>query len=157
MLNPLTKIRKGDRVFFKPEFSNPGEENKIMLAMEDEIDGATSIPVCTPCRDMIFTPWRREPLECIDRKTPSEQMAERTKLHIVRDVVKKIVPLTVASFSELHNYVDANCYGESEAILEELGGDLDAISDTMNASMEIINAWLKSGGLLDFLRMVGEQ
>lgn len=64
------------------------------------------------------------------------------------------VPPTVATFSELHDYVDANCYGQSEEMLEELSEGteptdddsrrtpLDALCDLMNPAMDIINQWL---------------
>ncbi len=76
---------------------------------------------------------------------------------ILRDVSSGIVPATVQNFSELHDYVDANCYGGTEALLEAMDAagpdtdeahqaNLDKLSDVMNEAMEIVNAWLQNGG-----------
>lgn len=35
----------------------------------------------------------------------------RSKSEILADIADGTVPATVATFSELHDYVDANCYG----------------------------------------------
>jgi hypothetical protein len=86
-----------------------------------------------------------------------EAMAEKMKVEILADIQAGIVPRTVKSFSELHDYVDANCYGESEELLDELdaaGPDsddghtqaLNTLCDVMNPAMEIINQWLADGG-----------
>lgn len=52
--------------------------------------------------------------------TTSEQLAEKMKFEILTDMQAGIVPRSVGNFSELHDYVDANCYGGSEALLDEL-------------------------------------
>lgn len=86
-----------------------------------------------------------------------EEMAERMKADILADIRAGIVPKSVKTFSELHDYVDANCYGGSEALLDELDAEvadtdeghtsaLNALCDLMNPAMEIINEWLASGG-----------
>jgi hypothetical protein len=87
-----------------------------------------------------------------------EQMAERMKVEIIADVKAGTVPSTVATFSELHDYVDANCYGGSETLLDELdakapdtdeghSGALSAMCDLMNPSQEIVDIWIKAGGI----------
>ena len=40
-----------------------------------------------------------------------EYAIERSKLEILQDIASGVVPGTVSSFSELHDYVDANEYG----------------------------------------------
>jgi hypothetical protein len=40
-----------------------------------------------------------------------EQAIERSKSEILGDVAEGTVPATCASYSELHDYVDANGYG----------------------------------------------
>jgi hypothetical protein len=85
-------------------------------------------------------------------------MADRMKREILADIGNGVVPDSVKGFSELHDYVDANCYGGSEELLEELDGQfasikeghrmaLDAVADVMNPAMEIINQWLRQGRL----------
>ena len=86
----------------------------------------------------------------------SEQLAEKMKIEILADIQAGIVPVSVKDFSELHDYVDANCYGGTEALLDELDAAatsdqehtkaLDTLCDLMNPAMEIINVWLANGG-----------
>ena len=88
-----------------------------------------------------------------------EELAERMKAEILEDISFGRVPRSVKNFAELHNYVDANCYGGTEEILARLdakgsGSDesettvLNALIDVMNSAMEIINVWLAEGGAL---------
>lgn len=67
---------------------------------------------------------------------------ERMQREILVDVRKGVVPVTCKSFSELHDYVDANCYG---GFCEE-GFDTTKI-DAVNAAQDAINLWIKAGGL----------
>lgn len=87
-----------------------------------------------------------------------EQLAERMKAEIIEDVKNGVVPLTVKNFSELHNYVDANCYGGTEALLDEMdkhvpdtdeghSSALSALCDICNPAQEIINDWIAAGGI----------
>lgn len=68
---------------------------------------------------------------------------ERMKREILADVRKGVVPVTCASFSELHGYVDANCYG---GFCEEEGFDASKI-DSINDAQNAIDLWIKAGGL----------
>src|ERR1700726_3754913 len=88
----------------------------------------------------------------------SLEMAEKMKAEIIEDIQSGVVPNTVADFSELHDYVDANCYGGSEALLDELDdaapdtdeghhGALMQLWEIMNPAMEIVNVWIKSGAV----------
>jgi hypothetical protein len=68
---------------------------------------------------------------------------------IAADMKSGIVPETVASFSELHDYVDANCYGGAEfEFIRTDGTDesesaaRDAIDDVYAPAMERVNDWL---------------
>jgi len=89
--------------------------------------------------------------------TPA-QLAENMKAEILSDVENGIVPPTVASFSELHDYVDANLYGGTEALLDELDADvpdtdeghsnaLTALCDLANPAMDTVDSWIKAGGI----------
>jgi hypothetical protein len=71
------------------------------------------------------------------------QTVERAKAEILADAASGIVPRTCASFSELHDYVDANGYGgafEHDFDNEE--------TDFWNAVQDAVGAWVKAGGLI---------
>lgn len=88
----------------------------------------------------------------------SEEIAEQMKREILEDVSKGIVPATIADYSGLHEYVDANCYGGTEKLLAEMS---DAAPDTeegytnawnsfcaiVNPAMGAVDAWIKAGGM----------
>ena len=111
-----------------------------------------------------FSIWRRFGIELHTAQVypggmiTSEQLAEKMKVEILADIQAGIVPASVQNFSELHDYVDANCYGGTEALLDELDAgatsdeehrkSLDTMCDLMNPAMEIINEWLANGGPL---------
>jgi hypothetical protein len=89
--------------------------------------------------------------------TPSE-LAEKMKAEILADVENGIVPASVVSFSELHDYVDANLYGGTEALLEELDAEvpdtdeghsaaLAALCSLANPAMDAVDKWIRSGGI----------
>ena len=100
------------------------------------------------------------PFKEFSMKITPEELAERMKQEILTDVKDGTVPCTVASFSELHDYVDANCYGGTEDMLEHLDAEypdtdeeahmanLNAMTDLMNPAMDIVDQWIKGGGLL---------
>ena len=84
----------------------------------------------------------------------------RIKTEIVVDVQCGDVPDTVKSFSELHNYVDANAYGcywagdkELDSIATMIegydadGNFTDELVALINCAQNIIDAWLHAGGL----------
>lgn len=92
------------------------------------------------------------------REITPQQLAEDMKKEILEDVRNGRVPVTVASFSQLHDYVDANCYGGTEALLEEMDdaapdtdeghrAALDKLCDLCNPAMDIVDAWIKAGGI----------
>lgn len=69
---------------------------------------------------------------------------ERSKREILEDIEAGTVPSTVATFSELHDYVDANEYGglcEEDSIVGAYGGWVDDANKIQNA----VNAWLVAG------------
>lgn len=80
-------------------------------------------------------------------------VAYRLQLAIMQvksDVRRGTVPRTVSSFSELHDYVDANYYGGffEDGVLEALDahlGEEGACVAFANAVQEGVDAWLKSG------------
>lgn len=90
-----------------------------------------------------------------------EQVVEQMKGELLSDVMGKIVPVRVTNFAELHDYVDANCYGgfcADNGITDELiaahggrdpahGGMPQAALDFINAAQGAIDKWIKTGGL----------
>jgi len=103
------------------------------------------------------------PTECVpaadvvSAEPTAEQLAEQMKAEIRTDVAAGTVPATVSSFAELHDYVDANCYGGTEELFDQLVTEsetdqehqvkLDKLSAIMNPAMDIVDAWIKAGGL----------
>ena len=74
------------------------------------------------------------------------QVVERAKTEILADVAAGTVPSTCASFSELHDYTDANGYGgafERPFDNEE--------TDFWNAVQDAVDRWIKQGGLKERL------
>ena len=69
-----------------------------------------------------------------------QETIQRAKAEVVRDIEKGTVPDTVCSFSELHDYVDANSYGGAF----EQDWDNEQ-TDFWNAVQDAVDAWLKAG------------
>jgi len=69
-------------------------------------------------------------------------VVERAKAEILADVASGTVPSTCASFSELHDYTDANGYGGAF----ERPFDNNE-TDFWNAVQDAVDAWIKQGGL----------
>ena len=86
-----------------------------------------------------------------------EHAIERSKAEILEDIAAGVVPGTVSSFSELHDYVDANEYGglceegtwwnlaesDTDAAKEANGGIYLLHFDQSNAVQDAVDAWLK--------------
>ena len=74
--------------------------------------------------------------------TTLDQAIERSKSEILKDIAEGMIPTSCASYSELHDYVDANGYGgtfEHEFDNEE--------TDFWNAVQDAVDDWIKAGGL----------
>jgi hypothetical protein len=74
-------------------------------------------------------------------KTDIEIAVERSKCEILEDIAAGRVSADVASFSELHDYVDANEYGG--LCDDDAYGDFDL--DFAVAVQDAVDAWLKTG------------
>ena len=74
------------------------------------------------------------------------QVVERAKGEILADVASGTVPSTCASFSELHDYTDANGYGGAF----ERPFDNNE-TDFWNAVQTAVDRWIKQGGLRERL------
>jgi hypothetical protein len=66
-----------------------------------------------------------------------------TKYEILALIEKQVVPPHVASFSQLHDFVDANVLGGAEKLIEWVG--LDDACTILNAVQIEVNAWLAAG------------
>ncbi len=88
----------------------------------------------------------------------SETISERMKREILDDVASGTVPAKVAGFTDLHTYVDANCYGGTEALFDaahDAAPDTEeghtaawnSFCDLVNPAIEAVDAWIKSGGI----------
>ena len=102
----------------------------------------------------------QNPFKVSPMKLTPEDLAKLMKQEILEDVRLGRVPRTVASFSELHDYVDANCYGGTEKLLEDLDAEcpdtdeahttaLNTLFDILNPAMDIVDRWIKSGNLMN--------
>jgi hypothetical protein len=71
---------------------------------------------------------------------------ERMKQEILEDIADGTVPATVASYSELHDYVDANGYGGAfEDWSWEDGKVPEEVVNFWNRLQEACDQWLKNG------------
>lgn len=71
--------------------------------------------------------------------TTLEQVIERSKSEIFRDVAEGIVPQTCASHGELHDYADAN--GDGGAFEHDFDNDE---TDFWNAVQDAVDEWIKA-------------
>lgn len=81
-------------------------------------------------------------------------VVERCKREILEDVSAGLVPATVASFSELHDYCDANHYGGAFEVDPECKPEItdelrshQAFVDFWTRVQSEVDAWLKAGGV----------
>jgi hypothetical protein len=72
-------------------------------------------------------------------------LIHRMQSEILADVERRIVPETVRSFGDLHDYVDANEYGG----ICEPGADADI--DDVNAAQTAVSDWIAEGGITAIL------
>lgn len=84
-----------------------------------------------------------------------DESIERMKQEIIEDIKAGRVPADCPSFSALHDYVDANCYGGfceddvMQALLENYGGRdenegmPDELMNYFNEAQNSIDRWIK--------------
>lgn len=72
---------------------------------------------------------------------------ERSKLEILSDIDAGIVPTTVRTFSELHDFVDANEYGGlCEDLFDQIAqGEENYGVDLVNEIQDAVHDWLAAG------------
>jgi len=88
-----------------------------------------------------------------------DESIKTMKQEIIEDVKSGRVPADCPSFSALHDYVDANCYGGlceddvMQALLGHYGGRdenegmPDELMDYLNEAQNTIDRWIKEGGI----------
>lgn len=94
------------------------------------------------------------------KATPTlDESIERMKKEIIEDIKAGRVPADCPSFSALHDYVDANCYGGFcednviQALIEHFGGRdenegmPDALMDYLNDAQNAIGRWIEEGSI----------
>jgi hypothetical protein len=94
-----------------------------------------------------------------------DQTLARMREEILEDIRTHRVPISVSSFSGLHDYVDANAYGGfcddeyAETLITSFGGrdaETEAMPDAYLAFMSLaqtaINFWLATGGPKEDMR-----
>jgi hypothetical protein len=91
--------------------------------------------------------------------TSEDELVRKMQLDILTCVQQNIIPSTVKSFSELHDYVDANCLGGlcddvmAEIMIQCYGGRDEhegmpqGMLDTINNAQNAIDEWIKKGGI----------
>lgn len=73
-------------------------------------------------------------------------VVKNVKLEVLRDVRSGLVPRTCSSFSELHDYVDANCYGWEDGDSFDPGDE--EFVNFWNRVQDAVDDWIRQGGLL---------
>lgn len=66
------------------------------------------------------------------------------KSQILDDISKGLVPASIKSFEELHQYVDANMYGDPESFEDDFEDYEDWLNFVGNVHFEL-NEWIKRG------------
>ena len=76
---------------------------------------------------------------------------ERSKVEILAHVASGRVPSTVETFGDLHDYVDANCYGglcdDDDAFWGQTGSERDLVMDLAADVQNAVHAWIGAGGI----------
>ena len=95
-------------------------------------------------------------MSATDRPFADDQVdsaVQQAMVEIEDDIAEGTVPATVRTFAELHDYVDANCYG---GLCDDDGpwkflwdlhwtSDSNDVFDFANAVQDRVNAWLAAG------------
>lgn len=72
-----------------------------------------------------------------------KRVIERAKQEIIEDAKEGCIPRDAASFSKLHDYVDANGYGGA---FEDDAHDVEDVA-FWNEVQAGVDSWLQAGGL----------
>ena len=76
----------------------------------------------------------------------AQELAEKIKAEIASEVEAGRIPVTVKDFSDLHSYCDANQLGDADEAWGAFS-DPQAADAFVNEAQNIVDAWIKNGGL----------
>lgn len=160
-------LKIGDQVAIPPEFQDKGDHKFTWVVVGEEEKGRVDIsPIdIKPTIKPIYTLKVAQVILCktktmTDFPTPEESI-DQMKREIAEDVLTNLVPKTCSTFSELHDYVDANKYGGFcedeyfEKMIQHFGGKNadekipDGMIDYINKAQDAINQWIHIGALLN--------
>lgn len=84
------------------------------------------------------------------QRLAAEAVLSRMRLEIEADMQSGRVPRSVRSFPELHDYVDANCYGgmcdtEYSNFIEDILGGNEKLIEFLNRCQNEVGGWLSTG------------
>ena len=117
---------------------------RVRITREHDRGGWYGINLATGREIRIRTAARLRSEAPKDGSRNLRAVVERAKKEIIAHVAAGIVPRTCASFSELHDYVDANGYGGA---FERPFNNNE--TDFWNAVQDTVDRWIKQGGLKD--------
>ena len=81
-----------------------------------------------------------------DWETHGRPVVERAKREVLDDIASGTVPPTVKTYSELHDFVDANYYGGAfESDIPDDGPSQDLHLAFWNRVQAEVDAWLRAG------------
>jgi hypothetical protein len=100
--------------------------------------------------------WEREHFPQPTGERRLAAVVEQAKDEIVEDVRAGRVPVDVETFADLHDHVDANCYGglcDEGDTTGRFGWNDDGTPncDEANALDNALDEWIRSGGLREAL------
>lgn len=85
----------------------------------------------------------------------TDETVAAMKLEILHDIIAGTVPTEVSTYSQLHDYVDANEYGTDAAFDTLVDTDeWDGVVEHLNRCQNIVDAWLKDGRPVDNAKAV---
>lgn len=160
-------LKIGDQVSILPEFQDKGDHKFTWVVVGEEEKGRVDIsPIDIKLAiKPIYTLKVEQVILCKTKKMTDfptlEESIDQMKREITEDVLTNLVPKTCATFSELHDYVDANGYGGFcedeyfEKMIQHFGGRdedegiPDGMTDYLNKAQDAINQWIHTGALLN--------
>ena len=79
----------------------------------------------------------------IPQDAPVVALVRRIKSDVHAFIRDGVIPANVGSFSELHDYLDANTLGDTEDIADQM--EWVESLETCNQAFAQVDAWLKAG------------
>jgi len=76
----------------------------------------------------------------------ANELAERQIAEVKELMASGIIPITARTFSELHDYIDANCLGDADTLCDCDGPKWEQWMAINEQSQGIVDEWLRSRG-----------